>query len=817
MKKIFYMMVAMLFPIVVTADTIDVSVLKYAGPYTVRRPVMFDSLDVSSRRFSAGSLIDTHVDLAKVKGGKEMAVSQLPKKSDDIQLHLAGFNVSNDVYTKADITVKGMKFFQLFFDGKKTDGRNLEFLPAVHEVVVKYVTDTSEQMPIWGISLSSAKDSLLTVMKADDKRSYQLSDVLHAWRFNRASISPDGDYLIAGYSTVQEDGKNAAKTLVKNISTGTVVDQRTGISWMPRTNKYYFVRVLDGKRSLVTVDPLTHEEQTLAEDLPEGGFVIAPTEDYLVFTTMQEAPKEAKDVYQVVEPDDRQPGWRNRSSISIFDIKTGVSSPLIFSNHSFHLNDISEDGTKFLVSKSASRLEKRPTTVSSLYLIDKNTYQVDTLFTDDGFFSSAIFSPDAGSVLLSGSPEAFGGIGNVVPEGRTPSMIDNQLYLMDVGTKRITPLTKSFNPSVQNAVWSRTDGLVYFTAEDKDCINFFRLNPKDGKISRIQVPEELVNRFSLAAKTNSLAFYGQSASNSDRLYVMDTKKLKTTLVEDLSKETLKDIRLGDCVAWNYLNDRGDTICCRYYLPADFNPECKYPMIVNYYGGCSPTSRNFESRYPHHAYAAQGYVVLVINPSGATGFGQEFSSRHVNTAGEGVAEDIIGATKTFCKEHQFVNDKKIGCIGASYGGFMTQYLQTKTDIFAAAISHAGISDHTSYWGEGFWGYSYSEVSMANSYPWTDKHLYVDQSPLFNADKINTPILFLHGTKDNNVPVGESIQMFTALKLLGKDTAMVLVEDQDHHIIDYTKRIKWQNTIFAYFAKYLKDDPSWWNSIYKQPNL
>jgi len=90
-------------------------------------------------------------------------------------------------------------------------------------------------------------------------------------------------------------------------------------------------------------------------------------------------------------------------------------------------------------------------------------------------------------------------------------------------------------------------------------------------------------------------------------------------------------------------------------------------------------------------------------------------------------------------------------------------------------------------------------------------------LFNADKINTPILFLHGNKDNNVPVGESIQMFTALKLLGKPTALVLVDEQDHHILDYHKRIKWQNTIFAWFAKYLKNDESWWKAIYTQPNL
>ena len=429
----------------------------------------------------------------------------------------------------------------------------------------------------------------------------------------------------------------------------------------------------------------------------------------------------------------------------------------------------------------------------------------------------AQFSPDGKQVLLQGSPEAFGGIGNVVPEGRVPSMVDKQLYLMDIRTRQVKPMTKEFNPCVSSVKWCKADGNIYFNAEDKDCINLFRMNPKTGNIQRLNVPEELVTNFDVASSASMLMLKGQGASNSDRIYTLNTKTLKTALFEDLSKDILQGITLGECQAWNYLNDRGDTICCRYYLPPHFDATKRYPMIVNYYGGCSPTSRNFESRYPHHAYAAQGYVVLVVNPSGATGFGQEFSSRHVNTAGEGVAQDIIGATKTFCKEHAWVDATKIGCIGASYGGFMTQYLQTVTDIFAAAISHAGISDHTSYWGEGYWGYSYSEVSMANSYPWTDKHLYVDQSPLYNADKIHTPILFLHGDADTNVPVGESIQMFTALKLLGRETAMVLVKGQNHHILDFQKRIKWQNTIFAWFAKYLQDDPTWWNAIYSEKEL
>lgn len=108
-------------------------------------------------------------------------------------------------------------------------------------------------------------------------------------------------------------------------------------------------------------------------------------------------------------------------------------------------------------------------------------------------------------------------------------------------------------------------------------------------------------------------------------------------------------------------------------------------------------------------------------------------------------------------------------------------------------------------------------MANSYPWTDSDLYVKRSPLYNADKIHTPILFLHGDADTNVPVGESIQMYTALKLLGRETAFVAVKDANHQIVEFDKRQKWQNTIFAWFAKYLQDDSSWWNAMYPPKSL
>ncbi len=241
------------------------------------------------------------------------------------------------------------------------------------------------------------------------------------------------------------------------------------------------------------------------------------------------------------------------------------------------------------------------------------------------------------------------------------------------------------------------------------------------------------------------------------------------------------------------------------------------MIVYYYGGTSPTNHALEFSYSMHMYAALGYVVYTLNPSGTTGFGQEFAARHVNAWGDKTADEIIQGTEQFCKEHPFVNPKKIGCAGASYGGFMTQYLQTKTDLFAAAVSHAGISALSSYWGEGYWGYGYCSVANTGTYPWNNPEFYTKHSPLFNADKINTPLLLLHGNADTNVPVGESIQMFLALKLLGKTVEFVQVDGENHGVADYKKRLEWQNTIFAWFAKYLKDEPQWWDALYPERHL
>ncbi len=814
MKKPLIAMLATTAVMYAGADTIAVKNFRYAGPFPVYAPVAIDSVDVNSRKFDIKSVLEMPLNLNAALAGNSTSGEVLPGDASTPALHVISFDITNRGYVTPALLLGGIKDYKLFVDGEPAHPGEMKLKPATHKVAVKYLSQPG-QSDTADIKIALPDGQQIEV--GEQKKLFTLDNVLHGRRIYSTEVSPDGKYLMTIYSNGLKGGTTTWEWIVTTYDGKPVARSTESISWMPSGSRYYRTANTTSGRSIIVTDAATGKESVFAQSIPSGHFTISPDEKYLVVTRMADGPKEDASVYRILEPEDRQPGWRKRSSLAIYDIATGVMRPITFGYHNVHLQDISGDASKLLVSTSKSRLSKRPTTLSTIAVLDLATMALDTVVADDGFVSTAMFSPDASQVLVFGSPEAIGGIGKNVPEGRIPSMIDTQLFLYNIGDGKFTPMTKNFDPSVTSARWSRADGQIYFLAENRDCISAFRLDPASGKITQLPLGQDIIKGLSLPDVGANAAFCAQSMDNPDRLYTLNTKTLKSIQLDEPLAGDLADVKLGEVAPWSFVSSRGDSIHGRFYLPPNFDPSQKYPMIVNYYGGCSPTSRNFESRYPHHAYAAQGYVVYVIEPSGATGFGQEFSSRHVNTAGEGVAQDIIEGTKRFCEEHPYVDSTKIGCIGASYGGFMTQYLQTVTDIYAAAISHAGISDHTSYWGEGYWGYSYSEVSMADSYPWSETELYVKQSPLYNADKIHTPLLFLHGDADNNVPVGESIQMFTALKLLDRPTAFVAVKDQDHHIMDYDKRIKWQDTIFAWFAKYLKDQPEWWESMYPEVSL
>lgn len=808
------------------AEEVIVKQFRHAGPYEVKKPFLNDSLDVNSKKFTEKELLKTAIPFSNVRQSTQILEANadgeglLPASSLPYQIGLASFYLNSDRYVKGNLQVKGPETYEVYINNEKqtpADGKiALTLEPHRYEVVIKYLAGKDKAGSL-KVTFDTEAEATVTATTDPEKR-YTISEVFDGTRFRSVSLSPNGKYLLTSYQTTFPGGETASYQQVTDKASGQVLVESStnNYSWMPQSNRLYYTRKgLQGKE-LISIDPVTKTETILSANLPDGWFVFAPTEDYLIFMVSEEGPKKDKDMEETIVPDDRQPGWRNRFFLHKYDLATGLFERLTYGHNSTAINDISKDGRYLLFTSRERTLTQRPFSTTTLYRMDLQTMQTEEILKDP-FIGSASFSPDGTQLAIEGSGEAFGGIGLNIAPGQTSNTADGQLFIYDLAGKQVTPVSKDFDPSIQSVIWNIHDKQIYLQGEDKDCVRLYVLNPSKGKINPVPLKEDILSDFTIATSAPELVYFGESASNSQRLYSVNLKKNTTVCLKDLSETILKDVTLGEVRDWNFRAAAGDTIYGRYYLPPHFDPNKKYPLIVNYYGGTSPTERSLENRYPSHAYAALGYIVYIIQPSGATGFGQEFSARHVNAWGKRTGDEIIEGTKKFCAEHSFVDAKKIGCIGASYGGFMTQYLQTKTDLFAAAISHAGISDITSYWGEGYWGYSYSSLATANSYPWNARDIYVEQSPLFHADKINTPILFLHGSVDTNVPVGESIQMFTALKLLGKETTFIQVVGQNHQIFDYKKRAEWNNTIYAWFAKWLKEQPEWWEALYPQKSL
>ncbi|MDO5760372.1 MAG: S9 family peptidase [Bacteroidota bacterium] len=630
----------------------------------------------------------------------------------------------------------------------------------------------------------------------------------------RVSISDSGNYYLIKYYNTDTEGKSTYRIEVRSTEDDEVVfvdNKITAYEWKPKTNLLYY----KDKDKLYVLNPQNKERTLLLDDnmditgsvsfLDDGSYILSKT---------SERDNTSADLHRMYLPDDRIPGWRNRTELYYYG--KNKNGKLFHTFRSTYLNDIKEHSILFSISKD--NITKRPFTFNNIYQYNLDNNKIDTLVENDGFVALAQYLQDGKTIVMKASNEAFNSLGSTLKKNQIPNAFNYSIYLMDLQTKEIKPVGKNFSPNVTNIAVRKNN--LYLTCENKDSVAVYRYNIKDNAFYLLNLDVDIVHSFDISQDESQIVFYGENYNKPKRVFhaVMDTNNYSLVKVKEVffpKKKEFEQLTIGKMETFSFPMHNSN-IDGRLYYPADFDSTKKYPMIVYYYGGCSPTDRSFEMRYSAWLYTQQGYIVYVINPSGTTGWGQEFAARHVNAWGDYTANEIIEGVKRVCKTYNFIDAKHIGCMGASYGGFMTQYLQTKTDIFACAVSHAGISNITSYWGEGYWGYSYSGASTSDNYPWNNPDLYTKHSPLFNADKIHTPLLLLHGTDDTNVPIGESIQMYNALKILGREVEFITIKGENHGIVDFEKRLKWNNTIYAWFAKWLKEDNSGWDALYPKEN-
>ncbi len=818
-----------------------------AQPISVRTPFMNDSISPKGEKYNSFDLlrsrIKPEIPVAQTVADTAGIISLSPAPANKATLQLLKTNIRSDRFAKGKLKVTSQLPFII-----ELNGRELASKTSVEKDSLTSASESSAELRLEpehdGVLtvklLALATDSVANptfkaVFEPDSQfenasvvcgpellRRFNLDDTEFGNRVSGLSMSPDGKYLITRFWNKYSLTRNQTFATLTDLKSGKIINANlaSGSKWMPKGSTLYMTQTAAEGYDLYKINPVTGQQTIVAEGIPTDQFTWSPDETCFYYTYDDEGVKEQGPLRRYATPDDRMPGDRTRSFIVRYTPETGISEQLTFGNHSTSLNSISPDGRKLLCSTSSEDPTVRPFYRNAFYILDLETLTADTIVAPGpAFVNYGIFSPSGNEVLFLGSPSAFNELGKNCGNHPIANDFDIQIYIMDLKTRQVTPMSKTFDPNVEDILcWNRIDNKIYLRAEEGFGQTLYSLDPKTGVYTKLPTEIENIAAATMGDdQTATIAYMGHGYHYAWKACLLDLKKGRNTVLADPRAEDLAKINLGEVEPWTFTASDGTEIDGMVCFPPDFDPSKKYPLIVYYYGGTSPSTKTITHPYTPQLFASRDYIVYVLNPSGTTGYGQEFSARHVNAWGKQTANDIIEGVQKFYRTHEYVDSTKIGCLGASYGGFMTQYLQTLTPMFSAAVSHAGISNVTSYWGEGYWGYSYNGVAAADSYPWSDPELFTKQGSLFNADKINTPLLLLHGTADTNVPIGESIQLFNALRILGKPVEFISVDGENHFISDYPKRILWHNSIMAWFERWLKDDPSWWNDLYPERNL
>jgi dipeptidyl aminopeptidase/acylaminoacyl peptidase len=757
----------------------------------------------------------------------------------EFQIAYCAFYIESEGLYTYSCEVESPQTFEVFLDGKKLGSNytaaeedktgkksvSLKLDRGKFLVMVKsmYIKGSKNK---WKIKASvSCKEDSVAALSLSPVTRMNIHHLLEGTKLGRLSLSPDGTLIAVNYSRVNtETGKTDSWIEVKEVSTGRIVQSfrkagTTGYRWMPSGKKLYYQTETENGSTVMVYDLDSGTEYAVLVNIKDLSDVTwSDNEKYIIYSKTEKKPEGAKSSLRYMdELGNRTFPPRTVDALYKFNVNTGISTRLTFGERSTYLNDISPDGSHIVFSMSRHNPTQRPFRLQNMYLMDIQTGEVDTLWKDFRWSGSAEFSPDSKQLLVMGGPDLFGEVGRNIGSQPIANNYDSQLYLYTIENGEVDPITRDFNPTIEWSFWHPVDNRIYVRVTDEVYGRLFAWDDVNRSFSRLPTVPDMVNASTISEESLTAAYTGTGLGDPKKAWILDLVSEENRLFDRTEEKAYENVSFGKSEDWDFVASDGTTIRGYFLYPRDFDPERKYPLIVNYYGGTSPIEKSFGGRYPLDIWAGEDYVVYVPQPSGATGFGQEFSARHQNNWGKVTIDEIIEGTKKFIEAHDFVDGTKVGCIGASYGGFTTMLLQARTDIFTCAISHAGISSISSYWGEGYWGYGYSSEATGDSYPWNRKDIYIDQSALFNADKINTPLLLLHGADDTNVPLGESLQLWVGLKILGKPVEMVQVEGENHWILTYSKRIEWHNTIMAWFDKWLNDNGHDWKKLFPDSKL
>ena len=373
-----------------------------------------------------------------------------------------------------------------------------------------------------------------------------------------------------------------------------------------------------------------------------------------------------------------------------------------------------------------------------------------------------------------------------------------KIMIHDRRTGKSRILETGMDLSVSELVWRNQDELL-FTAVDRGRVGIFRIRLAGGKAGRI-FGSGTQHSIKPVPESGSIVFAHSDFSHPWDIYRLDMADSKTRKLTDINREILDSVSMGKPEEFWFTGARGDKVHSFMIKPPGFNSKKQYPLLHLIHGGPQGAwVDGFHWRWNAQLYACAGYVVLMVNFHASPGYGQDFVDSVSRNWGTLPYEDIMKGLDYVLENNDFVDENRLGASGASYGGFMINWIMGHTDRFKALVSHDGVYEQHSMYGatEELW---FPEWEF-NGVPWGNPLLYDCFSPSRYAARFTTPTLVIHGENDYRVPYTQGMQLFTALQRRGVPSRMLYFHDEDHFVTKPLNAILWWDEIFGWLGSYL----------------
>ena len=387
----------------------------------------------------------------------------------------------------------------------------------------------------------------------------------------------------------------------------------------------------------------------------------------------------------------------------------------------------------------------------------------------------------------------------------------NRLCVYNRATGEKTYVTESFDSNVDAFCWQSDSQTLSFIGVWHGCVNVYQTNLK-GEVR--QVTNDWADYVALSPANDGkklLAIRQSMSEPSDIFIVNPGKEPKKTKVEQVTfenKHILDQIATGKVQQrWVKTTD-GKNMLCWIVLPANFDPNKKYPTLLFCEGGPqSPVSQFWSYRWNMQIMAANGYVVVAPNRRGLPGFGSEWNEQVSGDWTGQCMNDYLSAIDDAAQNLPFVDKDRLGAVGASFGGFSVYYLAGHHNKrFKCFISHDGAFNLESMYTDTeeawFSNWEYEDAYWNKPLSAEAKKTY-DNSPHKFVDKWDTPILCIHGEKDYRINYNQGMGAFNAARMRGIPAELLIFPDENHWVLKPQNGILWQRTFFNWLDRWLKD--------------